>query len=197
MTAREQAWHFCAATMRDGRPIPPAGPVPICLWRRPSDALKYARGPILCRVECTDGVTERSDELVCPRWRSVTRSDATELMCYYARMQALSVIHLYDDPSDVLLDYLMTGDENIRVVAWYAAWNVAGARAAALDVALDIESARVAVRAATWHASMAAASAMAAAKAAACARAAACDVALDVALAEFDALVYECFGVQS
>ena len=45
----------------------------------------------------------------------------TETLRYFARMQALSVIHLYDDPPDVVLDYLMTGDESIRHAAWDAA----------------------------------------------------------------------------
>lgn len=162
------AWHFCAETLRDGRPIPPdgkwlvhTGPVEICsaglhASRRPAHALEYAPGPILCRVECADVVDEQADKLVCRRRRIVARMDATEMLRYYARMQALSMIHLYDDPPDVVLDYLMTGDESLRAAAKDAAW------AAARDAAWD--AARPAAR--------------------------------DAARDDFDALVYECFGVE-
>ena len=179
------AWHFCADTLRDGRPIPPdgewlvhTGPVIICetglhASRRPAHALEYAPGPILCRVECADIVTEHTDKLVCRRRRIVARMDATEMLRYYARMQALSVIHLYDNPPDVVLDYLMTGDEGIRAAARDAA------RAAAWDVAWD------AARDAAWDAARAAA------------RDAAWDAARAAARDEFDSLVHECFGVES
>ena len=142
-----EAWHFVGDTLRDGRPIPDdgewlihTGPVEICSTglhasRRPAHALKYAPGPVLCRVECDDIVTEQDDKFVCRRRRIVQRADITETLRYFARMQALSVIHFYTDPPDVVLDYLMTGDESIRAAAWDAAWGAAraAARAAALD----------------------------------------------------------------
>ena len=148
------AWHFVGDALRDGRPIPAdgewlvhTGPVEICATglhasRRPAHALQYAPGPVLCRVECDDIVTEQDDKFVCRRRRIIQRADITETLRYYARMQALSVIHLYADPPDVVLDYLMTGDESIRVAAgdaaWDAAWDAAGAaRAAAWDAARD------------------------------------------------------------
>jgi hypothetical protein len=127
-----QAWHFVGDTLRDGRPIPKdgewlvhTGPVEICATglhasRRPAHALRYAPGPVLCRVECDDVVDDEDDKLVCRRRRIVQRADITETLRYYARMQALSVIHLYDNPPDVVLDYLMTGDESIRDAAWAA-----------------------------------------------------------------------------
>ena len=55
--------------------------------------------------------------------------DATEMLRYYARMQALSVVHLWDAP-DVVLDYLMTGDETLQKAASAAAF-AAGAIASA------------------------------------------------------------------
>jgi len=190
-----EAWHFVGNTLRDGRPIPPdgewlvhAGPVEICSTglhasRRPWHALKYAPGPVLCRVECDDVVTEEDDKLVCRRRRIIERAGITETLRYYARMQALSVIHLYDDPPDVVLDYLMTGDESIRDAAWAAARDAArdaaraAARAAARDAAWD------AARAAAWAAAWAAA------------RDAAGAAAWAAAGTEFDALIYEQFGV--
>lgn len=131
------AWHFVGATLRDGRPIPKdgkwlihTGPVEICATglhasRRPWHALQYAPGATLCRVECDEIVTEQADKLVCRRRRIIERADVTDALRYYARMQALSVIHLYPDPPDVVLDYLMTGDESIRDAAWDAARDAA------------------------------------------------------------------------
>jgi hypothetical protein len=186
-----EAWHFVGSTLRDGRPIPPdgewlvhTGPVKICLTglhasRRPAHALEYAPGPVLCRVECDDIVTEDHDKFVCRRRRIIQRADITETLRYYARMQALSVIHLYDDPPDVVLDYLMTGDESIRAAARAAAW--AAARDAARDAAWD--AAWAAARAAAWAAARVAAGAAA--------RVAAWYAARD----NFDALIYEQFDV--
>ena len=122
------AWHFVGDTLRDGRPIPPdgewlvhEGPVVMCssglhASRRPADALKYAPGAVLCLVECAGIIYEESDKLVCSRRRILRRADITEMMCYYARMQALSVVHLCDVP-EVVLDWLMTGDEAARGAA--------------------------------------------------------------------------------
>ncbi len=154
------AWHFVGDALRDGRPIPAdgewlvhTGPVEICATglhasRRPAHALQYAPGPVLCRVECDDVVDEGDDKLVCRRRRIVQRADITETLRYYARMQALSVIHLYDDPPDVVLDYLMTGDESIRAAAWAAAGAAAGDAAWAAAGAAAWDAAWAAARAA-------------------------------------------------
>jgi len=219
------AWHFVGKTLRDGRPIPRdgewlvyTGEATICksglhASHRPAHALEYAPGAVLCRVECDDIITEHSDKFVCRRRRIVQRADITQTLYYYARMQALSVIHLYDTPADAVLDYLATGDESIRAAArdaaWAAAW--ASARAAARDAAWA--AARAAARDAAWAAARAAArgTARAAARdtawasawaaAWASARAAARDAAWAAAWAaaqrDFDALVYEQFGVMS
>ena len=142
-----EAWHFVGDTLRDGRPIPAdgewlvhTGPVEMCSTglhasRRPSHALQYAPGPVLCRVECDGVIEEQDDKLVCRRRRIIERADVTDTLRYFARMRALSVIHLYDDPPDVVLDYLMTGDESIKDAAWDAAR--ASARAAAQDAARE------------------------------------------------------------
>jgi hypothetical protein len=150
------AWHFVEKTLRDGSPIPKdgvwlehKGPVVICesglhASRDPFDALQYAPGSTLCLVN-VDGIEyEQEDKLVCRRRKIVARMDVTEMLRYFSRMQALSVIHLWEAP-DVVLDYLMTGDEEIRAAAW------AAARAAAWDAAWD------AARAAAWAAAWAAA----------------------------------------
>jgi hypothetical protein len=191
------AWHFVGDRLRDGRPVPRKGrwlehdgPLVMCgsglhASVHPFDALRYAPGSILCRVECAGEVIHGDDKLVCTKRRIVQRMEATELLRYYARMQALSVIHLWQsDPPDVVLDYLMTGDESLgdaardaaRAAARDAAW------AAARDAARD--AARAAARDAAWAAARDAAWAAA--------RAAAWAAARD----DFRALVHECFGVK-
>ena len=152
-----RAWHFIGDTLRDGRPVPQDGvwlehdgPLVICqsglhASLDPFDALQYAPGPILCLVECDGDIQHQPDKLVCRRRRIVARRDATEGLRYFARMQALSVAHLWEPP-DVVLDYLMTGDEAIRAAARAAALDAAWA--AALDAALD------AARAAAWAAAL-------------------------------------------
>ena len=84
------AYHFCGDTLRDGRPIPADGEwlthdgnVVMCASglhasRHPFDALQYAPGPILCRVECEDGVTEHDDKLVCRREGRECRREGRE-----------------------------------------------------------------------------------------------------------------------
>ena len=162
------AWHFVGETLRDGRPIPAdgewlvhEGPIVICesglhASLHPYDALQYALGPVLCSVECDGVEDEERDKFVCRRRRIVARADVTETLRYFARMQALSVVHLWDAP-DVVLDYLMTGDESSRDAAGSAA------RAAALDAALWAagyaarSAARSAAGSAAWDAAISAA----------------------------------------
>ena len=170
------AYHFVGKTLRDGSPVPANGEwltfdgeVEICksglhASRDPFDALQYAPGATLCKVEVEDIVSEQDDKLVCRRRKIIGRIDATEMLRYFARMQALSVVHLWDAPQ-LVLDFLMTGDEKIRTAAWAAALDAAwaaawaaaldAARAAAWTAALD------AARAAAWAAALDAAGAAA------------------------------------
>ena len=188
MTTR--AWHFVGETLRDGRPIPLDGGwlvydghVMLCrsglhASRHPFDALQYAPGATLCLVECEDIRQEDHDKFVCRRRRIVVRADITEMLRYFARMQALSVIHLWPEcPPDVVLDYLMTGDESIRLNAWDAAWDAA--RDAARDAALG--AARTAAWDAAWDAAVAAV------------RGAARTAAWDAVEQDFECLVFEQF----
>lgn len=148
-----RAWHFVGETLRDGRPIPADGvklvhPGSIIMCERglhaslrPADALRYAPGGTLCFVECGGRIEHQSDKLVCSERTIIARMDATPLLRYFARQQALSVVHLWDAPQ-VVLDYLM-GDDAARDSAWAAAWAAAwdaaraAARAAARDAARD------------------------------------------------------------
>jgi len=112
---------------------------------KPLDALRYAPGPIVCRVQCSGKVIEDSDKLVCSRRKTLWMYDATPVLRSFARWCALQVVHLWDCPP-VTLEYLKTGREGIRVAARAAAW------AAASDAASD------AARAAAWAAASDAAS---------------------------------------
>ena len=113
------------------------------------DALKYAPGSILSRVECREITDECDDKIVCKRRTVIQTIDATDLLLRFARMCALDVIHLWDAP-DVVVRYLKTGDESLRDAARIAAWD---ARSAAWDTG---DAARDAAWAAAWAARAAA-----------------------------------------
>ena len=172
------AWHFTADKLRDGSPLSKVG-----MWehyegklelyksglhwsRDPFDALQHAPGANLRRVEIKGDILEQSNKGCSHYRRTVYQFDATELLRYFSRSQALSVIDLYPNGTDdVVFDYLMTGDESLRAAAGDAAW--AAARAAAGDAAW------AAARAAAENAARAAAGDAAWAAARAAARAAA------------------------
>ena len=214
MKKKIYGWHFVGATLRDGSPVPPdgewleyKGELKMCISGlhfsdTPAQALEHAPGAILCYVELENIVQCDNDKGVCSRRKIIARMDATEACQYTARMNALSVSHLWadsDDPGDVVLDWLLTGDESIRVSAlesalesaldsarasdWAkarasaSAWESARARALASDSVR--ESARESAIASAWAKARASASAWASAKASARAR--------------FNELIYECF----
>ena len=172
-------WHFIAGDkLRDGTTAPKDGAwlkydgkLIMCerglhFSRLPHEALQYAPGATLCLIEYGGKVVMGNDKGVCSRRRIIARMDATELLRYFSRMQALSVIHLNEDlcNSEVVCDYLMTGDESLRDAARAAAWDAArdaagaAARAAAWDAARDAAgaaawaAARAAARGAAWAA---------------------------------------------
>ncbi len=117
-----KAWHFVNSTLRDGAPIPADGVMlkfdgtPILCEQglhaslHPFDALQHAPGGTLCLVECGGIVVHGDDKLVCTERTILARMDSVPLLRHFARMQALSVVHLWEPP-EVVLDYLMTGDE--------------------------------------------------------------------------------------
>lgn len=153
------AWHFTAAKLRDGRPIPlvgewltHAGPVVMCsaglhASMRALDALEYAPGPVAHLVECEDVVAMDSDKFVCRRRKILASVDATGALRSFSRRCALDVIHLWDAP-DVVRRYLETGDETIRAAARAAAWEaaVAAAREAAREADRDAQNRRLEAR---------------------------------------------------
>ena len=123
-----KAWHFVGDTLRDGRPVPPDGEwlvhdgkCVICrsglhASERIIDALQYAPGSTVCRVELEGIGGVHPDRVVASRRKILWRVDAGELLQRFARQQALAVIDLWDAP-DIVREYLETGDESKRADA--------------------------------------------------------------------------------
>ena len=161
-----RAWHFLPADRRcryDGRAVvagewlAASGELALCqngmhASRRALDALQYAPGPIVCRVELRGDVIEGTDKLVARERRVVWVGNATPQLRKFARLCALDVVHLWDCPP-IVLRYLKTGDEQIRGAArdaardaaWGAAWGAARVSAwdAAWGAARDRQSRRL------------------------------------------------------
>ncbi len=156
---RKLYYHFTSNKLRDGRPIPPTnewlvheGEVIMCTSglhasEQPYDALQYAPGHILHRVELDDVIDTQDDKVVARRRKIVATIDAAELLHAFARKQALSVIHLWNCPA-ITKQYLETGDVSMQYAAWSAA------RSAAQYAAQN--AARSAAGAAAWNAAGAA-----------------------------------------
>ena len=189
------AWHWIKAdrTLRDGSPLVlgsklvHTGKLSICksgyhASERIIDALGYAPGPIVCRVECSGQFDRQNDKLVCTERKALWAVNAETALRAFARRCATDVAHLWDMPQ-IVREYLETGDESkraaARAAALAAAWDAAlaaawaAARAAAWAAARD--AALAAAWAAAWDAALAAAWDAALAAAWAAARAAARD----------------------
>jgi hypothetical protein len=80
------------------------------------DALGYAPGNTICRVECGGEVLESEGRIACSQRTILWRIDGSRLLRDFARQCALDVIHLWDAPGGVL-DWLETGDESLRKAA--------------------------------------------------------------------------------
>ena len=96
------------------------------------DALDYAPGYILWRVELGGKIICGDDKCVATERTYLQKLDTTPILKKWARLCALDVIDLWDAP-DVVVKYLKTGDESLKAAAWDAAR--AAARAAAWDAA--------------------------------------------------------------
>jgi len=131
-TKPEIAYHFTSDKLRDGRSIPAVGEwleetgeLRICekglhASRTPFQALSFAPGFKLHKVEVREIVAETDDKLVARQRKILMTIDAKDLILSFARKQALSVCHLFDCPP-VLKKWLETGDESIRAEARDAA----------------------------------------------------------------------------
>jgi hypothetical protein len=155
---------FSRATLRDGRPIPPigewlehVGPVVPCKSgyhgsEDPFDALQYARGPLLHRVELEGDLTSHGnppDKWAGRRRRIIASIDAMELLRTFARKRAAAVVYLWG-ATEVVRNYLETGNECLRE----AARAVAKIAVAEADYATDNATACAALAtcAASWPA---------------------------------------------
>ena len=169
---RKLYYHFTSNKLRDGRPIPPTnewlvheGEVIMCTSglhasEQPYDALQYAPGHILHRVELDDVIDTQDDKVVARRRKIVATIDAAELLHAFARKQALSVIHLWNCPA-ITKQYLETGDVSMQYAAWSAARSAAqyaaqNAARSAADAAWSAASAWRAARSAAQYATGAA-----------------------------------------
>jgi len=143
MTKTIRAWHFTnGSKLRDGRLVPAVGEtlthegrISICssglhASRDFLNALNYAPGGILHRVEVWGDVYEQDDKLVGRNRRILWSIDATELLREFAREVALEAfLSHYPEPTTgteqedyhLILTYLASGDESLRDAAWAAA----------------------------------------------------------------------------
>lgn len=185
MSAKKvQAWHFIRENRRlrwghhgvvkPGKLLKVAGPPILCerglhASRRLIDALRYAPGPVVCRVELSGEILEDSDKLVATERRVIWMADATHTLhsfaCWCAE-NALALTSVKPDERSVAaiktkrlwLQGKATDKElaavraAARAVAWAAvravAWDAAGDAAGAAAGAAAGNAVRAAVRAA-------------------------------------------------
>lgn len=83
------------------------------------DALRYAPGPVLCRTELRGELAPHGNPVdkLAGRERKVlwklTAAQGEQLLRYCARKWALDVVHLWA-ATDVVLEYLLTGRDDLR-----------------------------------------------------------------------------------
>ena len=144
------------------------------------DALNYAPGPILCRVELAGELIEQDDKFCASQRRVIAMADASALLHEFACLAAESVLHNIKNPAHLAAARAAIDTKRLWVAdqasnaqlsaAWSAAgsaaaWSAEAAEAAAAAAARSAAwSARAAAaRAAAWSAEAAAAAAAAAA----------------------------------
>ena len=187
-----KAWYFSTGDRRlrhgDGREIrlgethAVSGDIEMCSHglhasKKLMDALYYAPGTIVYRVELSGKIEKGEDKLVAQKRTYLSGGiDVSETLRKFARMCALDVIDMWEAP-DIVIRYLTTGDKSIQASAYGATLDAApgdardAAMAAALDAAPSVarSSARATAlaaakddaRAGAWNEAMAAARATA------------------------------------
>jgi hypothetical protein len=164
LTRKVLGWHFLPEDRHTrwnrqivavGQTITYDGPLKLCRSGlhasvKAIDALQYAPGSILGRVELSGTIIDGGDKCVATKRICLAMNDATETLYHFARWCALSVDQ-WDAP-DVVLDYLMTGDEGIRAAAGARATATATAGAAAWNAARAAAGDRAAAWNAAWDA---------------------------------------------
>ena len=116
------------------------------LSKRPIEALRYAQSSIIYKVVGSGIVVPHGnpvDKYACSKRKYVAGGvDISVTLRHFARLCALDVIHLWN-PSEVVVEYLKTGNEKNRAAARDAAW--AAARAAARDAAREKQNKRLTI----------------------------------------------------
>ena len=163
------AWHFVGDTLRDGRPVPANGVVlkhkgklELCesglhASERLIDALPYAPGPILCRVQMGGAIKKDYGKLVASKRTIIWRVNLTNVLQKFARRCALDAAHLWDVPI-VVRQYLETGDESIKDEAIFAAKKAANTAAMSAVWAAAWDARHLTATAPAWAAARDAAS---------------------------------------
>jgi len=165
-----KAWYFSNGDRRlrngDGREIrigethAVSGDIELCSHglhasKKVIDAIYYAPGNIVYRVEMWGKVEEGGDKVVAQKRTYLSGGiDVSETLRKFARMCALNVVYMWEAP-DIVIRYLKTGDKSIQASAYGATLDAApgDARDAAMDAAIDatpcaaLASARAAARA--------------------------------------------------
>jgi len=149
-----KAWYFATEERKlrhgDGREIrigethEVSGEIEMCIHglhasKKLMDALYYAPGTIVYRVELSGKIEKGKDKLVAQKRTYLSGGiDVSETLRKFARMCALDVVDIWEAP-EVVIRYLKTGDKSMRddarATALAAAWN--DALAAARDDARD------------------------------------------------------------
>lgn len=132
-------WHFVSNTLRDGRPVPADGEwlahdgrLELCasglhFSPTPGEALAYAPGPILCRVELDGAIVIDGDKGVASRRRIIARHDMTDILRQFAQDEAVRVLQ----NAPAVVREFVTGDDALRVAGCAVAKAAVAARAAA------------------------------------------------------------------
>ena len=98
------------------------------LSKRILDALYYAPGPVIYQVVGSGEVQSHGhpiDKYACSERTYIAGGiDISDVLCKFARMCASDVTYLWDAPP-VVLDYLKSGNESLRVTTWDIAWEAA------------------------------------------------------------------------
>jgi len=122
------------------------------------DALKHAPGPILYYVEGSGGMDMGVDKISAKSRAYLAGFDASEMLREFARKVALiniEKIKPYTDKYNLIVEYLETGNTDLRSAVESAAWAVRSAAWAAESAAWAArasESAAWAAKSAAWAA---------------------------------------------
>ena len=125
------------------------------------NALRYAGSATLWRVEIWGDVDHNNDKITGTHRKYLWKLDVDDVLRDFARRCALDVIHLWDAP-EVVVEYLKTGNEEIRDASWasHASWDASWASWASWASRASWEASRAsqaswASWAASWEASRA------------------------------------------